>query len=95
MSTMSLHVTVRPRRVRWSAIMGGGATVVVIGLLTAGLFFPTATSPKADVSVNQPVAASAPPPFEIVPAFLTETNPQFFFGTGDNSAGFYAERPTQ
>ena len=37
MSTMSLDITtVRPRRVlRWAAIIGGAATAVVIGLLTA------------------------------------------------------------
>jgi hypothetical protein len=39
------------------------------------------------------VAATAPATLDIVPASVIETKSVFFFGTGDNSAGFYAERP--
>ncbi len=39
------------------------------------------------------VVATEPATFDIVPASVIEIKPVFFFGTGDNSAGFYAERP--
>ena len=32
---------------------------------------------------------------EIVPSPVIETNPQFFFGTGDQSAGYYSDRQTR
>ena len=99
MSTMSLDVTsVRPRRVLpWAAMIGSAAAGVVIGLLTGGTFFSAATGPKAGVSasLNQPVAALELVTFEIVPSPVVETNGQFFFGTGDGSAGYYSEQPVQ
>ena len=97
MSTMSLDVTsVRPRRVlRWTAIIGGVATAVVIGLPTAQSFFHTDAKPGANTSLSQPVAAPVPVAFQIVPSPVIETNGQFFFGTGDGSAGYYSERPVQ
>jgi len=30
-----------------------------------------------------------------VPAPVIETHAKFFFGTGDGSAGYYAERPSE
>lgn len=39
------------------------------------------------------VAATEPATFHIVPASVIEAKSVFFFGTGDNSNGFYAERP--
>ena len=100
MSTMSLDVTtVRPRRVlRWAAMIGGAAaTAVVIGLLIAQSFFHDATNakPSANSNLNQPVATPELVTFEIVPSPVIETNGQFFFGTGDGSAGYYSERPVQ
>ncbi len=98
MSTMSLDVTsVRPRRVlRLAAMFGGAAAAaVVIGLLTAQAFFHTATDakPSANASLRQPFAVPEPVAFEIVPSPVIETKGQFFFGTGDGSAGYYSERP--
>ena len=99
MSTISLDVTtIRPRRVLpWAATIGGAATGVAIGLLTAGFFLYPATNPNAgaSASLSQPVAALAPVTFEIVPSPVIETYGQFFFGTGDGSAGYYSERPVQ
>ena len=100
MSMMSLDVTTdRPRRVlRWAAMIGGAAaTAVVIGLLIAQSFFRAATNakPSADSSLNQPVATPGLVTFEIVPSPIIETNGQFFFGTGDGSAGYYPERPVR
>ena len=99
MSTMSLDVTsVRPRRLLpWATMIGGLATGVVIGALTAKSFFPTAIDPTASAnsSLNQPVATPELVTFEIVPSPVIETNGQFFFGTGDGSAGYYSERPVR
>ena len=41
------------------------------------------------------MAALGPVTFEIVPSPVIDTNGQFFFGTGDASAGYYSERPVQ
>jgi len=95
MSTMSLDVTtVRPRRLLpWATMLGGLVTGFAIGVLTVGSFFATATDPKTsvNVSLSQPVAVPEPVAFEIVPSPVIETNGQFFFGTGDGSAGYYSE----
>ena len=99
MSTKSLDITtIRPRRVLpWAATIGGAATGVAIGLLTAGFFLYPATNPNAgaSTSLSRPVAGLRPVTFEIVPSPVIETNGQFFFGTGDGSAGYYSERPGQ
>ena len=98
MSTMSLDVkTVGPRRVlRRAAVIGGVVTAVVLGLLTAESFSSTATAPKprADVNVGQSATAPGPATFKFVPSPVIETNAQFFFGSGDGSAGYYGELPT-
>jgi len=94
MTERGLDVTAScPRsRSRWAAITG--ATVVAIGLLIAGLFSPIATHSRATISANpnKSVVASGPAMSEIVPSPVIETNPQFFFGTGDQSAGYYSDR---
>jgi hypothetical protein len=96
MTERGLDVTAScPRSMsRWAAITGGIATVVAIGLLIAGLFSPIATHSRATISANpnKSVAASGPAMSEIVPSPVVETNPQFFFGTGDQSAGYYSDR---
>ena len=81
----------------WAIIIGGAAAAVVIALLTAESFFYTATNPKAgaNASLSQPAADPGPVTFEIVPAPVIDTNAQFFYGTGDGSAGYYSERPIQ
>lgn len=97
MSTISLDITtIRPRRVLpWAAMIGGAATGVAIGLLAAGLYTATNPNAGASASLSQPVAALEPVTFEIVPSPVIAANGQFFFGTGDGSAGYYSERPVQ
>jgi len=97
MSTTSLDI-IRPRSVsRWSVIIGGGAGALVIGLLTVGFLSTTTDHPKASLraSVSAPIVASLPAALEILPSPVIDTHAQYFFGTGDGSAGFYAERPSQ
>ena len=97
MSTMNLDLTaLRPHRLlAFATMIGGLVTGVAIGALIAELFFATATDPKAsvNVSLSQPLAVPEPVTFEIVPSPVIETTPQFFFGTGDGSEGYYSERP--
>jgi hypothetical protein len=87
---------VRPHRLLAFATMIGGLVAgIAIGVLIAELFFATARDPKAsvNVSLSQPAAVPEPVTFEIVPSPVIETTPQFFFGTGDGSEGYYSERP--
>lgn len=95
MTERGLDVTASCQRSmsRWAAITGGIATVVAIGLLIA-VSSPIATHSRATISANpnKSVAASGPAMSEIVPSPVIETNPQFFFGTGDQSAGYYSDR---
>jgi hypothetical protein len=75
-------------------MIGAAATAVVI-LLIAQPFFYTPTEPKAgaNASLSQPVLAPEPVTLKFVPSPVIETNPKFFFGSGDGSNGYYAERP--
>jgi len=95
--TTSLDETgVRPRRVfPWAAMIGGSAIAVAIGLLAAQSFFYAQTAPKADADANlsQPNAAPELVDVRFVPSDVIETNPKFFFGSGDGSNGYYSERP--
>jgi hypothetical protein len=40
-------------------------------------------------------AVETPATLEIVPSPVIDTNSEFFFGTGDGSIGYYAERPNR
>jgi hypothetical protein len=95
--TMSLGVTtVRPRRVLgWAATIGGVAIAAVIGLLIAESFFYTPTEPKAgaNASLTEPLPVPEPVTLKFVPSPVIETNPKFFFGSGDGSNGYYSESP--
>jgi len=84
----------RHRMLRWAAVIAGMTGSFATGLLTAKSFSLTAERPHAAINaavVNQPGAASAPATSEIVPSPVIEANPQFFFGTGDGSNGYYAD----
>jgi hypothetical protein len=86
--------TDRPRRVlRW--VIGGAAAIVVIGLLVAqsSSYAPTKPPAGATASGSEAFATLEPATLRIVPSPVIETNPEFFFGNGDGSAGYYAQRP--
>jgi hypothetical protein len=84
----------RHRMLRWAAVVGGMTGAFATGLLTAKSFSLTAERPHAAINTaaNQAAAAPAPATFAIVPSPVIETNPQFFFGTGDGN-GYWADRP--
>jgi hypothetical protein len=73
-----------------------GAAVLAIGLLTTGLVLYSTDDASA---VTTPTfstfsrAVETPATLKIVPSPVIDTNSEFFFGTGDGSIGYYAERP--
>jgi hypothetical protein len=83
--------------VRRVVVIGGATAIVVLMLLFAKPFYSAMTNPKAASSadVSRPIANHEPATEKV--SFVTsptiETNPQFFFGSGDGSNGYYAERP--
>ena len=95
MSTMRHNVTtVRPRRIlRWVSIIAGGVIAIAMGVLGAESVPSTTISTKADfhATLSPTDTVPAPATFDIVPSPVFETNPRFFSGTGDGSAGYYSE----
>ena len=83
------------RRLSRIAFTGGGAALA-IGLLTTGSVLYSTDNASA---VPTPTfstfsrAVETPATLEIVPSPVIDTNSEFFFGTGDGSIGYYAERP--
>ena len=86
----------------WAIVIAGGAIATFIGFTTAGSVLSTAINADARVPAHQgpSVTSSAPANVDIAPATLAivpspviDPNPVFFFGTGDGSAGYYAEGP--
>jgi len=102
MSTLGLDTTtVRPRRMfLWAAIIGGAAIAIGMASLFTRPFSSTATDPKAaiDANLNQPLvgqgqATPEPEPAAFVTSPVMDKDPQFFFGCGDGSNGYYAQQP--
>ncbi len=79
------------------AVIAGGAAVVGIAVLTAGSLASTSHA-RSDTTptfgtFTPSLEFVEPAAFVIVPSPVIDTNPQFYFGTGDGSAGYYAEAP--
>ena len=77
-------------------VIGGATTAVMIALLFAKPFYSATTAKAlsgADVSQGVAVQEPATETVSIVASPTIETNSQFFFGSGDGSSGYYAERP--
>ena len=91
--------TSQHRAIPWMAIVVGATTTVAIGLLAAGSVLSSMSDARARAyttptfSTFTPVDSSGPKTFDIVASPVIDANPVFFFGTGDGSAGYYAERP--
>ena len=80
------------------AIIAGGAAVVGIAVLTAGSLAST-TRARADTTPTfgtfvRSAEYLEPGMLAIVPSPVIDTHPEFYFGTGDGSCGYYAERPS-
>ena len=75
-----------------------GAAALAIGLLTTGSVLyctdnASAVTTPTFSTFSRAVETPATP--EIVPSPVIDTNSEFFFGTGDGSIGYYAERPNR
>lgn len=79
------------------AVIGGATAIVIIALLFAKPFYLAMINATTPSSANEsrPVANQVPATEEVsfVVSPTIETNPRFFFGSGDGSNGYYAERP--
>jgi len=75
----------------------GGATVAVMALVFAKPFYAAMADSKARVTadVSQPIADQGPATeaVSLVASPTIDTNPDFFFGSGDGSNGYYAAEP--
>jgi hypothetical protein len=94
---MTIEATCQNRRFSRLAVTAG-ATVLAIGLLTTGSVLYSTDNARAVTTptfgtFTRPV--EIPVTLEIVPSPVIDTNGEFFFGTGDGSAGYYAERPNR
>jgi hypothetical protein len=83
--------------VRRVVVIAGATAIVMMALLFAKAFHSVMTDQKAagSADVGQLVAEQKPATENV--SFVTsptmETNPQFLFGSGDGSNGYYAELP--
>ena len=81
---------------RVSAI-GGATAASMVALAFANPFYSAIADSKAPVTahVSQPVAAPEPATEAVsfVASPVIDTNSEFFYGSGDGSSGYYAERP--
>jgi hypothetical protein len=75
-------------------VVAAATTLVMAAVVFAKPFYSaeTGSNPSSRAGVGQ----SVPPPAQEV-SFVTsptmDTDPKFFFGTGDGSNGYYAEAP--
>jgi hypothetical protein len=83
--------------IRRVVVIGGATAIVMTALLFGKPFYSVMTVPRETngADVSQPVADQKPPTEGVffVTSPTMETNPQFLFGSGDGSNGYYAERP--
>ncbi len=77
-------------------VIAGTTAAVMIAMLFAKPFYSATTDIKAASSadINQPIADEKPKAetASFVASPTIDTNAQFFFGTGDGSAGYYADQ---
>jgi hypothetical protein len=77
--------------------IGGATAAFMVALVFANPFYSAIADSKAPVSahVSQPIANQEPATEAV--SFVTsptiDTNSEFFYGAGDGSSGYYAERP--
>jgi hypothetical protein len=73
-----------------ATFLGSAVTIVVIGFIfSVHSALVVDTHPEVVVAIASPLSSltAAPATLEIVPNPVIETNPHFFFGTGDGGNG--------
>jgi hypothetical protein len=79
-------------------VIAGGACGLALGLLTVGSVFSTTSDAR---TASTPTFSTfervveGPATLAIAPSPVIDTSSEFFFGTGDGCAGYYAEQPSQ
>jgi hypothetical protein len=75
-------------------VIAGATAVVIIALMFSKPFYSVTTAPSG-ADVSQPVADREPATelASIAASPTIDSNPQFLFGCGDGSNGYYAEQP--
>jgi hypothetical protein len=93
MSTTSTYA-VRRRLLPWTAVGLSIVASFATGHWTAKSMASAANPPQAvaAATMNPVVAEVAPPTFPIIPSPVIETNPQFFYGTGDGNGSYNQDR---
>lgn len=78
-------------------VIGGATLVAMGGLVFAKPIYSVATYETVAIRVDAGQHVAVQPPkvetTSFVPSPTVDTNPLFFFGTGDGSNGYYDERP--
>ena len=77
-------------------VISGATAAVMIALLFAKPLYSATTATASSGAVVSQAIADREPATElasIVASPTIDTNPQFLFGCGDGSNGYYAERP--
>jgi hypothetical protein len=78
-------------------LISGATAAIMVALLLGRPFYSGMAygKPPSNAGVSRAVAGydSASETVSLVASPVIETNPQFFFGSGDGSAGYYAEQP--
>jgi hypothetical protein len=78
-------------------VVAAATTLVMTAVVFAKPFYSAGndSTPTGPARAGQSVKGQAPETVEV--SFVTsptmDTDPKFFFGTGDGSNGYYAERP--
>jgi hypothetical protein len=79
-------------------VIAGSACALALGLLTVGSVFSTTSDAR---TASMPTFSTlervteGPATLAIVPSPVIDTSGEFFFGTGDGCAGYYAEQPSR
>jgi hypothetical protein len=78
-------------------VVAAATSLVMLALLVSNSYYfrtiGTAISSRTDIIHPPPDASAKAAEISFVTSPTIETNPKFFFGAGDGSNGYYAERP--
>jgi hypothetical protein len=80
-------------------VVAAATSLVMLALLVSNSHFfravETVVVSRADVKQSDTETAAKAEQTSFVVSPTIDTNPKFFFGAGDGSNGYYAERPRQ
>ncbi len=83
--------------VRRVIVIGGASAIVMAALLFSKPFYSAMSdpTPAGSADASRVVGSQEPATEQIsfVASPTEETNPKFFFGSGDGSNGYYGEQP--